>query len=249
MSTFGQVLWTTAAVALPALFGFFVATSLSAGNYRWKYFKKRWLDSVVLGLGTPLAFYLIARIDFLEWWQLCLASAIITLVAFALGAKFNPLYKPAGKDPFGMAIEIIVIALVSALVGLAWGLLPGGNQSSGLFTILLMGFVVYIFFLYDDTPKGSWKANRGLLGTTYLIEVAAAVLAFMLWLIGAVATLVVTGLLDLFLGPTGVSKFLWQEGLPGWIYLVLWILVNWAFWLMSREPQGNAYPDHVFPTA
>jgi|GEM_PF-4081725 hypothetical protein len=237
------------AVGTPVTLVFLIGTAHGAENAKWKQFRKFWCEVTVVGFaGPPLTLWKFQNDFFPSWWLAIGAlSMTLSFFAFAVGARLaNPAYRPNGKDPLGMALELATIIAVSAAAGLAWRLLPGGNQSWAALAILLTGFVVYIFFMYD-APKGIWKVDRGLLCTSYLIEVAALVLALVLWLLGAAAWVVVTGILGLFLGPTGISKFLWQEGLPGWIFLALWVLVNLAFWIMSREPQGIAYPDHVFP--
>lgn len=232
------------AIGVPATVGFLVGTSLSVRNVGWKKFKGSWTSSVSMSFALPLTALLVLQYEFAanEWLLVGGASATIGLVAFADGAKTaNPAYRPEGRNPLGMAMEVVIVAVAAAVAGFFWNRLPGGSESDWIFGILLVAFVGYVYFVYDDKPKWDIKGDMPLLIVSFGIEVGMLVgLAVVWWIIftgiSAVASFARLSTLETWLGPKTFLELL----------LMFWAGANAFLWWAVQEPKERPFPNFTF---
>lgn len=233
------------AVGLPALASFGVGTTSSLVNDRWRRFKILWAMSTALGfVAAPIMLWALQS-DFLGSWLLIASiSALVSFVAHAEGAvRANPNYRPEGKNPLGMAIEFVIIAVLSVVAGIIWNQIPGGQGSGWIFATLLGLSVGYIHFAYDDRPKGLVRKDMLLLIVSLVIEaVMLAVSAFVIWVVLTLLS-IGAGLAQL----SAIETRLGQADTFMLLLLVAWVSLNGVLWWVNQEPKEAKYQYHELP--
>lgn len=237
-----QLLWQGfalgLAIGMPVVIAFFTGSSLGAGAAGWSRFKSLCGVSWTVGfLGGPILYFWFLQGTLGSWREIGPISALLCLVAQALGARLtNPAYHPDGKNPLGVAVEVVIVAGFSAAAGFVWSILPGGQESGWFFGALLAISVGYIYFVYDDHPKVGVKKDLPLLIVSFVIEAAMLAVVTLVWGFA-------------FSGLSALASFIRQSSLQTWLgpkvflelLLLFWSALNMFLWWKDKKPKEAEY--------
>lgn len=124
-----------------------------------------------------------------------------------------------------LALEAMLIAVVSGLSAFFWSLVPDGRLAP-VFGIFLFAAVVWIHFFYDDRPKGIFREDLALLIMSFVAELA-------LLIVSAMGTIAIAGILLSLYAIFGIP-------LPAMtnVLLSFWIGLNLVlYWHERKIPQ------------